>query len=226
MLTSPRCRPSTMVAALQPQLAAQLGGVAAAVVGHRDGEPVGPVAQPHDRPARLRVGRDVEQRLPHGAGDLVVGVVGQPDHVALDAQLHREVRLVLVGHLVEQLGQRRDGVAVRLVQRVDRAPQLVDGVLRQLLRGGQPVPDLGAGLAEPLGVAAGDLDGHPGGEDVLGDAVVQLAGDPVPLAVDQLALVGQQQPLLDAAAARRCARRGRGPARSPRRTAAARGGAG
>ena len=129
----------------------------------------------------------------------MVGVVGQPDRVALDAQLHVQVRLVLVGDLVEQLGQRGDGVAVRLVQRVDRPAQLLDGVLRQLLGGREPAQDRGPGSAERLGLAAGDLDGHPGGEDVLRDAVVQLAGDPVPLPVDQLALVGQQQPLLDLA---------------------------
>src|SRR6185436_18940319 len=62
---------------LQPELAAQVLRVALAVVGHRDGDLVGAVAQPHDRAGRLRVGGDVEQRLPHRPGDLVVGVVGQ-----------------------------------------------------------------------------------------------------------------------------------------------------
>ena len=103
------------------------------------------------------------------------------------------------GHLAQQLRQLDDRVARRAVQGIDRAAQLVDRLLRELLGGAEPVRDAEAGLAQPLGLATGHLDGHAGREDVLRDRVVQLAGDPVAFGVDQLALVGQHQAVLDLA---------------------------
>lgn len=140
--------------------------------------------------------RDVEERLAHGAGDLVVRRAGQRHGSALHPQGDVEAAVVVSAHLVDELGQRRDGVAVRLVQGVDGPPQLLDRLLGQVAGGEQLVVDGGGDRPEQLGLSPGHLDGQPRRQDVLGDAVVQLTGDAVALAVDQLALGRHVQLLL------------------------------
>ena len=80
-----------------------------------------------------------------------------------------------------------------VVERVDRGTQLLDGAAGEVL-GGLEL------LALPLvaDLRAHDLDLHARGERVLGDAVVQLAGDPVALGVEHLALAGGGQRVLGA----------------------------
>jgi hypothetical protein len=75
----------------------------------------------------------------------------------------------------------------------------VDGAAQPLHR----LPGERLGVPEPLvdltvvgHLGPAPLDGHPGREHVLGHAVVQLAGDPVPLGVHRLPLRGDVQPPL------------------------------
>ena len=79
-------------------------------------------------------------------------------------------------------------LGVLVVERVDRRAELLDRaageVLGRVELGAQPVV---------VDLRTHQLDVHPGGQRVLGDAVVQLAGDAVALVVEHLALPRRAQ---------------------------------
>ena len=109
---------------------------------------------------------------------------GQRHRLAADAHLHAQ--LVRHVHAREPAQHRRQvlvGLALAVVQRVDRRPQLLDGPPREVLGGVEVGAQPGVG-----DLRAGQLDVHARRERVLGDAVVQLAGDAVPFGVEHLAL--------------------------------------
>ena len=91
---------------------------------------VAAVAQPDHRPARLRVRRDVEQRLARPRGRSR----GRRRRAAGSTSPSTRTWTCSCGlwwsaTSRSSSGRRRDGVAVRLVQRVDRPPQLLDRLL-------------------------------------------------------------------------------------------------
>jgi hypothetical protein len=170
--------------ARRPQAASHLLGPAATVVGDRQSDLVAAVGQPHQRAARVRVHGGVEQRLAGHAEQRLLALAGERHRLAVDAHVDAQlVRHVYPGQPAQHRREVFVRVALAVVQRVDRGAQLLDSPAGEVLGGVE------MGAQSRVGdLAAGQLDVHPGRERVLRDAVVQLAGDAVPLGVEHLAL--------------------------------------
>lgn len=77
------------------------------------------------------------------------------------------------------------------VERVDRRPQLPDGMLGQIAGTAQAFGDIGEFVAAGGQFGAGHVDDHARRQNVLGDTVVQFAGDAVPLGIECPRVVGR-----------------------------------
>ncbi len=145
---------------------------------------------------RGRVSRDVGQALPDHRGHVaheVGGGDGVERTVQLDAGTHRE-RGLYVGDHVHHRGSQ--ATRQRRLELEDRNPDLLDGVVEVVdglleRRHGRGVVDAGNGR----------LDDEPGGEDLLDDVVMEVAGD-------ARAVLQEQHPLLVAACLRQLQRHG------------------
>ena len=82
------------------------------------------------------------------------------------------------------------------MQRVDRGPQLLGRVPREVLGWLQALGDLDGRAAHALQLGPAHLDGHADGQHGLGHAVVQFARDAVPLVVQRLSLHRRYEPPL------------------------------
>ena len=136
MFTSPRCSPDGQATLAARRLRRTSSGrpePSSEIVSRTAPAAVG---QPHDGPARVGVHGGVEQRLARDPEERLLAVRGQRHRLAADP--HLDPQLVRHVHAREPPEHRRQvlvRLALAVVQRVDRRPQLLDGAAREVLGG-------------------------------------------------------------------------------------------